>query len=298
MPFLGSNSLTKLLKGAPKDAPIISSFNEGNIKNGAYELSLGAQVFQTGTKERLVKNLNSGQEIYIEPGQFALLLTEETIKMPKDKIAFISIKAGIKFKGLVNVSGFHVDPDFEGKLLFSVYNAGPSTILLRQGTRYFPMWFATLSEDQTYSGKREKQTSIPTDPVEALSQGELASPNALSKRIDEIRSEYDKKFAVIEKEATAKDYLIKTALGLGVIILVKFILDWVSYNNGFSSAIELKEKTVKLDSSINARLNEEKTIRIRIDSLNNEANEANEVLQRKLDSVQKFKSKDQKNGSN
>ncbi len=183
MGFVGTKNLTKLLN----NSDIIAPFNDARIKNGSYELSLGSQVFQTDSAPRTVKNLKENDQIEIKPGQFALLLTNEYIKVPGDKIAFISIKAGIKFKGLVNVSGFHVDPGFEGKLLFSVYNAGSYTIVLSSGTPYFPIWFAQLDEAQEYKGNHQKQTRIPDDPIEALSQGELASPNILSKKIDEIR---------------------------------------------------------------------------------------------------------------
>ncbi len=181
MAFLGTKKLKELLSASE----VVTPFDENKLKNGAYELSLGSQVFQTGSRPRVVKNLTPKEKIYIEPGQFALLLTEEKVQIPKDKIAFISIKASSKFNGLVNVSGFHVDPGFKGKLLYSVYNAGPSTIVLSQGTSYFPIWFAELGESQEYKGSHGEQTQIPDDPIRALSQGELASPNELSKRIDE-----------------------------------------------------------------------------------------------------------------
>ncbi len=182
MSFIGKNSLTQLLK----NSDVISPFNEERIKNGSYELSLGTQVFQTDSAPRAVKYLKESEKIEIKPGQFALLLTNEYVKIPEDKIAFISIKASIKFKGLVNVSGFHVDPGFEGKLLFSVYNAGPANIVLSNGTSYFPIWFSELDEKQDYMGQHEKQMKIPDEPVEALSQGELTSSNVLSERIDKL----------------------------------------------------------------------------------------------------------------
>ena len=64
--------------------------------------------------------------------------------MPDTAIAFISIRASIKFKGLINVSGFHVDPGFRGQLRFAVYNAGSSEIDLDQDERVFMIWFADL----------------------------------------------------------------------------------------------------------------------------------------------------------
>lgn len=287
MAFIGSKSLRTLLKGSE----IILPFEEDNIKNGAYELSLGSQVFETGTKPRAVKKLDNTEEFFIEPGQFALLLTEETVKVPKNKIAFISIKAGIKFEGLVNVSGFHVDPGFEGKLLFSVYNAGPSIIALRRGKRYFPMWFAELNELQDYEGEHKNQKDIPLGAITALSQGELASPSVLSKRVEEIRTELDKKIGLVEKEQTAKDYLVKTAVGLGIIIIIKFILDWTAYDNGFKKGLELKEKELKLDSLIHLRLIEEKQLINEIDSLRGQKKKKeNGQSTNKIDSIKGIKS--------
>jgi dCTP deaminase len=183
MAFLSTAGLKKLFLGES----VIKPFDEAKIKNGSYELSLGSQVFQTGRKPRAVKKLKKNEKIYIEPGQFALLLTEEVVTIPEKKIAFISIKAKVKFEGLVNVSGFHVDPGFNGKLLFSVYNAGPSTIVLSQGTSYFPIWFAELDESQSYDGHHRDQSEIPDAAIRALSQGDVASPNELSKQIHEVK---------------------------------------------------------------------------------------------------------------
>lgn len=263
MAFIGTTNLTELLT----TSDVIEPFQRNRIKNGAYELSLGEQVFLTDSSSREVKEIKEGAKIEIKPGQFALLLTKEYIKVPGNKIAFISIKATIKFKGLINVSGFHVDPGFEGNLLFSVYNAGPSNIILSSGTAYFPIWFSELNEHQDYEGSHDKQVRIPDAPIEALSQGELASPNSLSKRIDENQKESDRKIGLLEKEGTAKDYLIKAALGLALVLLVKFGFDWSFYNSGYKKANELKEKEVILDSQINNLLTEKKKLLIQIDSL-------------------------------
>jgi dCTP deaminase len=59
-------------------------------------------------------------------------------------MAFISIKARIKWRGLINVSGFHVDPGYEGRLIFAVLNGGPAAVHLRRGDPCFLMWFADL----------------------------------------------------------------------------------------------------------------------------------------------------------
>jgi dCTP deaminase len=46
-------------------------------------------------------------------------MTEEIIRVPKEAMAFISMRATFRMKGPVNVSGFHADPGWEGPLIFA-----------------------------------------------------------------------------------------------------------------------------------------------------------------------------------
>ena len=87
-------------------------------------------------------------QLVIPPGQFGLLITEEVVQVPMDAIAFISIKAGIKFRGLVNVSGFHADPGFSGKLKFAVYNAGSQRLVLDRVREHSLSGFVTSTSRQ------------------------------------------------------------------------------------------------------------------------------------------------------
>jgi hypothetical protein len=50
---------------------------------------------------------NQSEAFTIPPGQFAFLLTKEVVSVPADALAFISIRVKTKFRGLVNVSGWH-----------------------------------------------------------------------------------------------------------------------------------------------------------------------------------------------
>jgi len=271
MAYLGTELLKKLIQEKNVITPAPKDFSR--VKSGAYELSLGNEVFRTDSKDKKKEILKEDKEqITINPGQFALLLTEEELNIPTDKIAFISIKAKIKLRGLINVSGFHVDPGFKGKLVFSVYNAGTSPISLEKGEPYFLIWFSELKltekEAETYNGEHKNQGSIPPTYIDALLAGELASPNALSKRIDDNQKELIAKIGLIEKEQTAKDYLIKTAVGLGIIILFKFAFDWFAYDNGFKKGVELKKQVIFNDSIINKLMLEKKVLILEIDSLN------------------------------
>ncbi len=169
-----------------ENPPILHPTME-RINNACYELALGSEAFTTSTggTKRVYK---PGDQVLIPPGQFALLLTEEELSIPLDVLAFISIKASKKISGLVNVSGFHVDPGFRGRLKFSVYNAGSESIVLEVGERLFPIWFYQLDEknEDDYVGRHKGQMGITPADVMQL-QGEVASPAALKREIDELR---------------------------------------------------------------------------------------------------------------
>src|SRR5712691_9527410 len=84
---------------------IVVPFDGQQVKHGAYELAVGREASITSSADETTKkSLGIGEPVIIPPGQFGLLLTEEVISIPADAIGFISIRASIKFQGLVNVS--------------------------------------------------------------------------------------------------------------------------------------------------------------------------------------------------
>ena len=149
MSFWSGDTLETRLPG------LIEGFSRDQIDCAAYTLRVGSEVFispstavEAARKTKLLLKKDEG--FAIPPGQFALVLTEESVEVPKSAVAFISMKARIKFKGLVNVSGFHVDPGYHGKLLFAIYNANASPVHLARGDDAFLIWYASLdveSED-------------------------------------------------------------------------------------------------------------------------------------------------------
>src|SRR5438876_11293834 len=110
---------------------LIEPFDPTRIMHGAYELGVGPQAFISSSSGDTTV-IGQDKKVIVPPGQFGLLITNEVVTIPNNAIGFISIRASIKFQGLINVSGFHVDPGFRGRLKFAVYNAGSKNIVLDQ----------------------------------------------------------------------------------------------------------------------------------------------------------------------
>jgi dCTP deaminase len=129
---------------------LVDSPNKDLVDCNAVTLRVGREIYITPGLEQPAPNshtkqlLDAAAPFAIPPGQFAFLLTEEVVTIPAEAMGFISIKATYKLKGLVNVSGFHVDPGWSGPLIFAVYNAGPAPVHLQRGLPLFLLWIADL----------------------------------------------------------------------------------------------------------------------------------------------------------
>ena len=169
-------------------------YSEDRIDCNAYTMRLGEEIYVSPSRKKAVGGakvkLESRSGRAIPPGQFAFLLTEEYVEIPQDAMAFISMRSTQKFQGLVNVSGFHVDPGYRGHLVFAVFNASANYIHLHRGDSCFLMWFANLDEKSAppYTKTHEGFIDIPSKIVNPLGSGKIESLAGLSERINSIES--------------------------------------------------------------------------------------------------------------
>jgi dCTP deaminase len=180
---------SETIKGRTPKENLITPYNEDNVKHCAYELTMGPEAFVTSSDSKTKLSIEPGQPIVIPPGQLAMLLTEEVVTIPTNVIGFISMRFSVKSQGLINVSGFHVDPGFAGKLKFSVYNAGSQDITVSRGDRLFMLWLSNLDQQtvDSYGGQKKGQNEINSSDQNKM-HGEIASPGQLKKEINELQS--------------------------------------------------------------------------------------------------------------
>ncbi|MEA5583232.1 hypothetical protein VB620_18035 [Nodularia harveyana UHCC-0300] len=199
---------------------LIEPFSDDQIESASYQLCLGEEVYisplpDTPLKERKKIPLSEKETVPIPPGQFAFLITSEQIEVPKNAIAFISIKFKFKSKGLINVSGLHVDPGYRGKLIFAVYNAGPLHLHIGRGDRVFSIWYADLDQDDEKPRQKIGYDLIPPDLMNGPDL--VSSLPYLKTRLDDL-------------EKKVEEYSIRQAILFGIatpilLVFVKIIVD-------------------------------------------------------------------------
>lgn len=200
---------------------LVVPYDESRVRRCAYEMTVGPEAFVTSNPSDKTQ-LSPGAKIVIPPGQFGLLVTREVVYVPNDAIAFISIRAGVKFQGLVNVSGFHVDPGYRGPLKFAVYNAGSRTIVLDQDQAVFMIWYSDLDQPTAdpYPARPVPQVVISADDVMRI-QGDVASPAELKKQLNELKTEYDKRLHSVEKSEAILRWLVGALVLLFIAAVLK-----------------------------------------------------------------------------
>ncbi|MCM5705331.1 dCTP deaminase domain-containing protein [Larsenimonas salina] len=169
---------------------IFEPFYERNVDCSAYTMTLGAEAFISRSNDHSDQQeatmLDKDSTLVIPAGQFAYLLTRENVKIPEDVFALINIKNKFKVQGLVNVSGFHVDPGYNGKLIFAVFNAGSKDIFLRGEERIFLIWFSELKESSAqYAYGKDGIKKIESDLMNQIPQ-HSASLSSLDLRMRKI----------------------------------------------------------------------------------------------------------------
>lgn len=184
-----------------KDNPsVVEGFEDSQIDVNAYNLRMGDSYFRTAdgsiVTEAKKQKLQPGEAFIIPPGQFAFLVSKEVINIPPNVMAFISMRTKVKFEGLINVSGFHVDPGYRGNLVYSVYNASPAPIQICEGDNLFKIWFAELDRmsEAPYLFSGKGQAGISNELVRGMSQ-EIFSLQALAEKMRDLEANMNQKLA-------------------------------------------------------------------------------------------------------
>ena len=204
---------------------LIEPFDGSRIASCSYELSMGDQAFVTRRDDNATKlstKYGESEHVNILPGQFAQLLVKEYIRIPDDALGLISMKSKYKMSGLVNVSGFHVDPGYEGQLVFAVFNAGSAPIVIGSGESTFLIWYASLDHrtEDLYTGSRKGCRDITSDQLMNL-KGPTYNPTALAERVSSLE----------ERNTRWRNVVLAIAAGIALFVL-EIVFDFIPTYSG------------------------------------------------------------------
>jgi deoxycytidine triphosphate deaminase len=185
---------------AVKDGLIcISPFREEKIQGASYDLSVGAEALVSNSDDKVLLGADRTGSLHLNAGDFALVITRESVKLPMDVACDIGPRSSLARRGLILLAGMQVDPGFEGHLRFGLFNASPRRITLDWDDELCMLEFHKLSGPVSHSPARNPDLIAGTIPeqdriylrqLETTSLSELArNLQSLSKSVETLTIE-------------------------------------------------------------------------------------------------------------
>jgi len=89
-----------------------------------------------------------GTELVVSPGEMVFVMTKETLKLPKNVFSHLSPRRKMTEFGIITLGGFAIDPGYNGKLLFGLYNISSENFKLIPDAKLVGAVFYELEEDE------------------------------------------------------------------------------------------------------------------------------------------------------
>ena len=99
----------------------IGNYSETQLQPCAYDARAGKEALVSG-KDKLI-DLPKENSVTLNAGDFGLIMTHESFKVPLDMAGHIGMKSSWARRGLVLLAGIQIDPGFEGHLSLGYYNS-------------------------------------------------------------------------------------------------------------------------------------------------------------------------------
>ncbi len=176
-------SNTEIQKAIDEHVLFITPFEEKKLKGASYDLALGREALVSNRDEKVFLGPDRTHSLKLEAGDFALVLTKESLKFPMDMCGMIGMRSSLARMGLILLHGMQIDPGFEGYLRFGLYNASPRKITLDYDDDICMIEFHKLVQAATKPAPRNEdliQGKIPEVDRQFLRTLETTSLSALS----------------------------------------------------------------------------------------------------------------------
>ena len=196
---------TELKKAIAEDR-LIHGGRASAVEGVKYDFALGTHMLFGGKAPMDVSKLPEGERanLVIRPGELVYVMSEETVDLPNDMRADLSLKRKISHLGIMVLGGSSVDPGYKGKLIFALYNLSTRPFPLQAGNKLIAAQFYRLGPEEqppATSKPPESLYAFPDDLVQLMAVYEPATVEGLRQSLHEVtRTVEDLKRQIQDKE--------------------------------------------------------------------------------------------------
>lgn len=145
-----------------------TNFSEECLQPASYDLRVGEEGFTTSAG--IVINIKNEGELKIQPGDFALVMTHEKLKLRTNMLGRFGLRSAYARRGLLATVGPQVDPGFEGKLVIGIVNFSSQLIKLPYLTPFCTLEFHRLKKSAStpYKGPYQGQEHLTNEIIDSI----------------------------------------------------------------------------------------------------------------------------------
>jgi dCTP deaminase len=193
----------------------LEPFEESCLQPASYDLRVGKYAFASSLKEKV--DLSQKGILRIEPGEFAVIETEERLVFGNQIAAQLGLRSEYARQGLLMLSGPQVDPGFKGVLIVRLINLAPIPIVLAYGAPFLTMLFFFLPQpvSQPYKGPYQGQSGLSARDIQDLTQTEGLTLGAVIKTLSALA----KDVAELRGSISRMSWLVPLIVGLGISVI-------------------------------------------------------------------------------
>jgi dCTP deaminase len=158
----------EILKEIKKGNIKIKPFNPKNIGPASIDLTLDNKFRMFKDSKKIIlsektdyKKLTKGKrlkELVLEPGDFALGITKEQIKLPDNMCGWLGGRTRFARLGLiVHITASFVQPGINNKQVLEIKNASNNILVLKPGEQFCQLIIEKTEGKARYKGKFKKQ---------------------------------------------------------------------------------------------------------------------------------------------
>lgn len=217
---------------------VMNNFSQECLQPASYDMRVGEEAFSSHEKKPI--NIKSTGFLNINPGDFILVGTYESVKLSSEIAGRIGLRSFHARKGLALLAGPQIDPGFDGILVVGLHNLDANELKLSYKERFCTVEFYRLSEpvENPYKGEYHHQNKIMKEDCQAIKERipawapidvRLKTLEEKVKKLKEQPLASKAKFAIAEEQSVQPKMIPRDQAREGVIDLFtqKKELDYV-----------------------------------------------------------------------
>ena len=215
-----------ILKARASKELVIRNFSRRCLQPASYDMRVGGEAFSSHGKESIPVKVKGFLEI--KPGDFILIRTYESVKLPPNIAGHLGLRSFHARKGLALLAGPQIDPGFEGVLVVGLHNLDANELKLSYKEPFCTVEFYRLSEpvQQTYMGDYQGQNKIAESDCMAIEE-RIPAWAPIDDRLRTLEEEVKRLTEMLLTPSVLKTKALKEKLEIAIASESSLKKDWL-----------------------------------------------------------------------